>query len=281
MPPSHAPARRSNFRRFFVRGLGIVLPTVLTIWILVAVYGFVEEKIASPINAGLQELVLVATPWPHADDAEQAEFQANLSVEQRAQWKAVGNDPAWLTKQVRRVELQQYWNSWSVGNFIALNLIGLLIAVVLIYTVGYTLGGIVGRHVVQRFELLVQRVPIFKAIYPYVKQITDFLFADDTAKTMQFNRVVAIQYPRQGIWSIGLVTGSSFKSVREHAGQELLTVFVPSAPTPFTGWVVMVPARDALELPLSIDDALRFCVSGGVIIPPAQMIAPVQASGAG
>jgi uncharacterized membrane protein len=83
---------------------------------------------------------------------------------------------------------------------------------------------------------------------------------------------VAVEYPRKGLWSLGLVTGSTLRSIQERAGVPCVTVFVPSAPTPFTGWVIIVPVEDTIELPISIDDALRFAVSGGVIVPPTQVV---------
>jgi len=105
-------------------------------------------------------------------------------------------------------------------------------------------------------------------VYPYVKQVTDFLVGDTTGQ-IQFNRVVAVQYPRKGLWSVGLVTGDTMGRIEARAERKCITVFMPSSPTPFTGYVITVPVEDTIELAISIDEALRFTVSGGVILPGA------------
>jgi len=99
-----------------------------------------------------------------------------------------------------------------------------------------------------------------------VKQITDFLFAQDKKEKI-FSRVVAVEYPRKGIWSVGFVTGVGIRKVVESVEKEFLTVLIPTSPTPFTGFVIMVPKEETIELDIQIEDALRFTISGGVITP--------------
>ena len=84
---------------------------------------------------------------------------------------------------------------------------------------------------------------------------------------MEFSRVVAVEYPRKGIWSLGLVTGPGMRTVHEQLGGDLLTVFIPSSPTPVTGYTITVRRNEVIDLPMSIDDAFRFTISGGVIMP--------------
>ncbi len=263
------PSTGANFRRFFLRGLGILLPSVLTIWILIAAYQFVQQRIAGPINAGVREGVLRFTPYPEVSDEQLLLAQRDLSPEVRRQWEATGQDNNWLRFRLRRQELHDQWLSYSFP----LDLIGLIIAVVAIYLAGALLGSYVGHSLYRRGEALLQRVPLIKQVYPSVKQITDFFVGSDPAASRaNFSRVVALEYPRKGMWSIGLVTGETMRAIESAAGDNCLTVFVPSSPTPFTGYVVTVMARETVDLPISIDDALRFTISGGVIIPPSQMI---------
>lgn len=261
---------RSNFRQFFLRGLGILLPTVLTIWILVAVFQFVDQKIAQPINRGVQELILLS-PYPEVTSEQISDYERGLTPEQRAEWRRMELNPAYLERGARRAELQRQWNRFAIGAFVVSDLIGLLIAVVLIYVVGAVLGSMIGRGIYHRLEAWFRRLPVVKAVYPHVKQVTDFLFGDE--KTFKFNNVVAVQYPRKGIWSLGLLTGDTMQVIQNEAGVQCVTVFIPSSPTPFTGYVITVPLSDCMELPISIDDALRFVVSGGVIVPDSQRIA--------
>ena len=169
-------------------------------------------------------------------------------------------------KDVRLWKLRQQWKRWP------LSLVGFGLAIILVYITGRLLASYVGRKVWPLFEKRVSRVPGFKHVYPYVKQVTDFLFGDNK---IEFTRVVAVPYPRQGIWSIGLVTGAGFRTLSDSKNNEYLTVFIPSSPTPVTGYVIHVQKQEVIDLPISIEEALRFTVSGGVIVPEHQAL-PTQ-----
>ena len=271
---------RSNFRKFFLRGLAIVLPTVLTIGILIWAYHLVRDKIAQPINNGVKQLILVTTPWPAptsdvgilADPlppAQRTEWRNWLDESERAVWSASGETAASLRQISRDRQLNQWWAKYALG----LDLIGLGIAIILIYTVGALLGSFIGRRLYQRGEELLQRVPLIRQVYPSVKQVTDFLVGTDKEK-IKFSRVVAVEYPRKGVWSVGLLTGDTMHDIKQRAGGDCHSVFIPSSPTPFTGYVITVPLSDTIDLPITIEQALRFTVSGGVIVPPSQMRGP-------
>ncbi len=257
------PKSHLSFRVRFLRGLGILLPTVLTIWILVAAYRFVNERIADPINRGVRHSVVEFTPWPRLPTDQ---VQRNLKTDERAEFLAgiIGDEEAMTLARYNLVE--SWWEKWRV-----MDLIGLFIAIILIYIVGLILGSYIGKRLYARGEEMLQRVPIFKAVYPYVKQVTDF-FVGEKEDKMQFSNVVAVEYPRKGLWSLGLVTGDTMRTIEQRAGENCVTVFVPSSPTPFTGYVITVPQRETIDLDITIDDALRFSVSGGVIVPSSQLI---------
>ena len=123
-------------------------------------------------------------------------------------------------------------------------------------------------------------MPLVGRVYPAFKQITDFIFGDDSEEKLSFNRVVAVEYPRKGLWSVGMVTGNTLRTIQDAAGRDCLTVFIPSSPTPFTGYVITAPVDDTVELPITVEDALKFAVSGGVVVPPAELIdTPTPTSG--
>ncbi len=269
----------SNFRRMFLRGLGVLLPSVLTIWILIAAYGFVQEKIARPINAGGRELVLRLSSWPvpMEEDVEAYETAVRADPKRHAAWKAAGGERPWLRLGTRREQLEQWWQQYPFP----MDLIGLAIAVVLIYIVGALLGSFIGNRLLRRGERLIQRVPLVKQVYPHVKQVTDFLVGDGSGEKFNFNRVVAVEYPRKGLWSVGLVTGDTMRLINERANQTCLTVFIPSSPTPFTGYVITVPRNDTIDLPVTIDEALKFTISGGVIVPAGQKVTQPQPEASG
>lgn len=290
-----------GFRLFFLRGLAIVLPTVLTLWLVAVAYQFVQQNIASPINYGVRELLLVTSDWPVASEeirleATKDEFLTAVQISERELMLEEKLPPNGSTRKqrdtqlmnwvqerddimiiARRITLERWWNNVSLGGFRPMDLIGLVIAVVLIYFIGVLLSNYIGRRIYKRAEDLLHRVPLVSRVYPAFKQITDFIFGDDKDK-MQFNRVVAVQYPRKGLWSVGLVTGSTMQRIQTEAGLDCLTVFIPSSPTPFTGYVITVPVGDTLDLPISIEEALKFAVSGGVLVPPSQEI-KVKVSG--
>jgi uncharacterized membrane protein len=106
-----------------------------------------------------------------------------------------------------------------------------------------------------------------------VKQLVDFLFSEN--ETPRFSGVVAVEYPRKGIWSVGFMTGESLKTIEDKL-PDSVTIFIPSSPTPFTGYTITVPKKDTIDLPLTVEEAIRFAVSGGVLVPDHQRSTPLR-----
>ncbi len=152
----------------------------------------------------------------------------------------------------------------------ALSAAGFIIALSIVFVVGVLLASVVGRALWRQIEKFIMNTPFLRQVYPYVKQVTDFFLSAEEKKQM-FSQVVAVEYPRKGIWSMALVTGSGMRKVVEKGGCEFLTLLIPTSPTPFTGFVIMVPKADTIELDITIEEALRFAVSAGVIAPGARM----------
>jgi uncharacterized membrane protein len=115
-------------------------------------------------------------------------------------------------------------------------------------------------------ERAVMRIPLIRAVYPAVKQVTDFILHPRPDRFAS-SHVVAVQPHDGGIWSIGLITGANFKPLSDQIGDEMVTVFVPSTPTAFSGYMLVVPRSKVVELPLSVEEGMRLLVSGGVISP--------------
>ena len=273
-----AKAERSfgaDFRRFFGRGLGILLPSVLTLWILYQLFLFLFNNVGEPINRGLRWAVvevmprLVAEeelpPWGVVTSEELGRARTDSSIKGVAEMS-----DAQVTTALRREKFRAYWNQrWY------LQATGIVVAIVVIYFAGLLLGGFLGRSIYERAERLLARVPGFKQVYPHVKQVVQMVLGETP---ISFNRVVLVEYPRKGIWSLGLVTSSSMRAVRGCVGSDVLTVFVPSTPTPFTGFAINVPASEAIDIPMTVEEALRYVITGGVLIPEHQ--ANTVASGA-
>ncbi len=265
----------SGFRRFFWRGLGIILPTVLTIWLLVVAYNFIDQNVAQKINRLIKWTMIELTPYPKVSLIDRTIQLDELKEEADSQayktYAALREEEArdrWLEHYAREQKLDKWWKEyWYVSNFT-----GLVVAVVLIYILGAFLGSYLGRRIMARIERFIERLPLVRKVYPAVKQVTDFFVAQDKPAVAQFNRVVAVQYPRKGIWSVGLLTGATMRQIQQNAAIECVTIFIPSSPTPFTGYVISVPREDVIDLDVNIEEALKFVISGGVLVPPGQEI---------
>jgi len=133
---------------------------------------------------------------------------------------------------------------------------------------GFLLTKVIGARMFRAVESSLARLPFISAIYGPVRQVTDFFLSD---KTQQFRSVVAVEYPRKGMYSVGFVTSNGLKDVTTPDGRRMISVFVPSSPTPFTGYVVLVAESEVIPLPIAIDEAIRFTVSAGVIRPNNQI----------
>ncbi|MFA5863885.1 MAG: DUF502 domain-containing protein [Phycisphaerae bacterium] len=159
----------------------------------------------------------------------------------------------------------------EVGRSWVMVLVGFVLALFLVTFLGLFLASFIGRTLWQTLESTIIRIPIVKQIYPYVKQVTDYVFGQ---KKLDFSRVVAVQYPRLGVWSLGFVTGPAISSFQEmdSEGREYVTVFIPTSPTPFTGFVITALKQDVLDLPLTIDQVFRFLISGGVVSPEITLL---------
>jgi uncharacterized membrane protein len=146
------------------------------------------------------------------------------------------------------------------------------VLVIVMYFLGQLVTNRLGAWAVRKFEsALVGRVPLVSNVYSSVKQVTDFLF---TERTIEYNRIVAIEYPRRGIWSLGFVTGESMLEMTTAAGVPLVTILVPTSPMPVTGYTLNVPKTEIVDLNITIDQAFQFCISCGVLVPENQKVTP-------
>jgi uncharacterized membrane protein len=143
--------------------------------------------------------------------------------------------------------------------------LGFILFVIGILGVGFISTHLLGRGMHRLTDRIGSRFPLIRHIYPSVKQIFEMLFPSDRIDS---RKIVIIEYPRQGMWSLGFVTSEEFKEVKEKTGQDMINVYVPSVPNPTTGFFVFVPRKDAVLLNISMKDAIRLIVSGGLLNPP-------------
>ncbi|MEA3225861.1 MAG: DUF502 domain-containing protein [Planctomycetota bacterium] len=256
-----------RFKSYFLRGLAVLLPTTLTIGIFVWGYTFIQENISIHINRGLVHIIaLAANEGVEISDSDVEEYLLEMK-------KELKGNPGELSIHMKRAEVRRevrirklkesLTKTWIDGPG---SIAGFLLALVAVCIVGALLASYVGRSLWRMTERFIMNTPFLRRVYPYVKQITDFFLTEEEQKSL-FRRVVAVEYPRKGIWSVGFVTGSGLEKVVAVVKREFVTVLIPTSPTPFTGFVITVQRKQTIDLDMTIEEALRFIVSGGVITP--------------
>lgn len=144
--------------------------------------------------------------------------------------------------------------------------VGLIMTVLLILLAGVLSSHFLGRWVFHKFEGWLARLPLVRRIYPSVKQLAEFLFTKDKQQA-PFRRVVLVQYPRMGCYSIAFVTNESNVG-QGPTGGPLLTLLIPTPPSPLTGPIILVPRDEVMPLDMTVEEAFKMVVSGGVLAPP-------------
>jgi uncharacterized membrane protein len=146
--------------------------------------------------------------------------------------------------------------------------LGILISAIVILGTGFLIIRYAGQRFVHWTEKVVGRIPLVRSIYSATKQVTETILTSDKNA---FREVYLLEYPRKGIWSIGFQTGEGIEQAREHIrDNDLLTLFVPTTPNPTSGFIMMVPKKDAKKLDIDVESALKLIVSLGVVTPPTK-----------
>jgi uncharacterized membrane protein len=152
-------------------------------------------------------------------------------------------------------------------------LVGLTVPLACILLIGLMARNIVGRWLLDIGERLLQAIPLAGAVYKTLKQLLETLLKDSNDK---FRRVILVEYPRQGMWALAFVTGSMSSDIQSHMSQRMLSIFIPTTPNPTTGWYAVVPEADVVDLSMSIEDAFKVVISGGIVNPGISNSMPVS-----
>jgi len=166
-------------------------------------------------------------------------------------------------------------DSWRV--FVG-DAVAFLLLIAVVWLIGFFLATYVGKVLFRRLDQAFRHVPLVRVVYPAVKQVSDFFL---TKQSIPFSRVVAAEYPRRGIYSVGFLTGDGLKGVQGEDGQRLVSVFIPNTPAPLTGFTILLPRRDIVPLSITVDQAIKFIVSGGVVVPEGEMLHALSDPSAG
>ena len=166
--------------------------------------------------------------------------------------------------------LQILPNSWQPDAVLGYHIpgFGVVLTLAILLLVGAIASNFVGRKLVSWGDALVSRIPVVRSIYSSVKQVSDTLFSESGNA---FRTAVMVQWPREGMWTIAFVTGVPGGELATHLPEDFVSVYVPTTPNPTGGYLVVVRKSDCIELNMSVDAALKYIVSMGVVAPPEQV----------
>lgn len=261
------------FRRAVLRGVALVLPPVLTVVTLLWVASTVQVYVLQPVTVGAREVLIWWISDVRLEPDDVAGGKPMMTIHGRTYERLesgqyvpqqVVADMAVLPPNARSA-YEQYVSRHYLRPTIVVPLFLLVFLTVL-----YVLGKLFTARMGSIIEALVRRLPLVRGVYASVKQVTDLALVD--SGDVHYLRVVAIEFPRAGIWTVGLVTSEGMSDIAGAAGEPCLTVAVPGSPVPFTGNVVTVPKSAAHDLNISIDEALQFFISCGVVVPLRERI---------
>lgn len=142
--------------------------------------------------------------------------------------------------------------------------LGVLLSVTVVLITGVVVANFFGRRLVALWEKALARIPLVRPIYSAVKQLTETVF---TSGGQSFRKVLLIEYPRKGIWTLAFQTGTAAGEAQVKTGEEVINVYVPTTPNPTSGFFLMVLRREVVELDMSVDDGLKMIISMGAVVP--------------
>lgn len=144
--------------------------------------------------------------------------------------------------------------------------LGVLVSVLIVFFTGVLVANLFGRSLVSVWERLLARIPLVRSIYSGAKQLAETMFSE---AGQSFRKVLLIEFPRKGLWTLAFQTGTDAGEARLKTGRDLVNVYVPTTPNPTGGYFVMVPREDVVELDMSVDDGLKMLMSMGAVVPGA------------
>jgi uncharacterized membrane protein len=142
--------------------------------------------------------------------------------------------------------------------------LGLILTLLVLLVTGLLAANIVGRSMVGLWESLLDRIPVVRSVYSAAKNFAEIVFSDSG---QSFKKVLLIEYPRKGVYSLAFQTATNLGEVQGRTGEEMICTFVPTTPNPTSGYIIILPKKDIIELDMEIDEALKMIISLGVVVP--------------
>jgi uncharacterized membrane protein len=155
---------------------------------------------------------------------------------------------------------------WRTESFLGFHVpgLGVILTLVIVFVTGLLATNFLGARLVQLWNAILHRIPVVNSIYSSVKQISDTLFS---SSGQAFRKALLVQWPREGMWTIAFLTGRPGGDVIQHLPGDCVSVYVPTTPNPTGGYFVMMQRKDVVELDMSVDTALKYIISMGVVAP--------------
>ncbi len=142
--------------------------------------------------------------------------------------------------------------------------LGLILTVIIVFLTGIIATNVIGKYLIKLWDFIIDRIPLVNSIHSGVKKVLQALF---TNGGVSFSKVLLVEYPRKGMWSIAFQTGHGISQAEQYIDKEMVTVFIPTTPNPTSGFLMILPRKDVTELDISVDEAIKMVISLGVLMP--------------
>ncbi len=271
------------FRGAVIRGLAVLCPPLLTVLIFVWAINTTKSYFLEPVTSWARDGLVWCLLDSHDDLPLQHPGDPNdrTAVYRGRLYHVLDDNHTFIPEHVYKLVQQsavplpitaegyyrRYVDLTFLRPYLAIPFF-LAVFVLLLYFLGKFMAVGIGGFLASSFERMIGRLPGVRSVYSAVKQVSDFLF---TTRDIQFTRIVAVEYPRKGIWSLGFVTSESMAAIRDAAEEPVLAVLIPGSPMPVTGCTITVRKSECIDLNLTFDQACQFIVSCGVVVPPQQL----------
>jgi len=140
----------------------------------------------------------------------------------------------------------------------------IIMAIIILFSTGLVAANYLGKTLVETWEKFLDKIPLVRSIYTPLKKFAELILSD---QTQSFTKVLLIQYPRKGLYSLCFQTSKDVGEIQEKSGEDVVCVFIPTTPNPTSGYIILIPKDEVIELDMSVEDALKMIISLGVVVP--------------
>jgi len=144
----------------------------------------------------------------------------------------------------------------------------IIMAIIILFSTGLVAANYLGKTLVEIWEKFLDKIPLVRSIYTPLKKFAELVLSD---QTQSFSKVLLIQYPRKGLYSLCFQTSKDVGEIQEKSGEDVVCVFIPTTPNPTSGYIILIPKDEVIELDMSVEDALKMIISLGVVVPSSDI----------